>query len=115
MSTQLFPRATFAPRALAGPSRALEPTGSAAQPATSRLALAAALCALVGFLDGAGFCAAVILGHLSLVRIHRSGGSLRGRRIALLALAVGWIPILAVAAVFVLMFLIGLDVTVHGS
>jgi hypothetical protein len=86
-----------------------------ARPKISPVAAAAAVCAVLGFLNAAGFFAGVVLGHLALGRIKRSHGSLRGRRLALAAVFVSWTPIILVAAVFVAMFLIGLDVTAHAG
>lgn len=88
---------------------------SPVQPRFSPVAVAAAVCAVLGFLNTAGFFAGVVLGHVAWGQIRRSEGGLRGRRLALAALLVSWAPIVLVAVVFVLMFLIGLDVTVHGS
>jgi hypothetical protein len=86
-----------------------------ARPKVSPLAVAAAVCAVLGFLNAAGFFAGVVFGHLALGRLKRSNGRLRGRRLALAAVFVSWTPIVLVAVVFVLMFLIGLDVTAHRS
>jgi hypothetical protein len=121
MSINPFPGATFTSLTLSpgtNETLALGPGQNApavaARPATSRLAVAAAVCATLGFLNAAGFFAGIVLGHMALVRIKRSNGRLRGRRLALAAVIVSWTPIVLVAVVFVLMFLIGLDTTVHG-
>ncbi|MCB5280569.1 hypothetical protein [Arthrobacter sp. ES1] len=130
MSSTLFPVAVYTPRALAVRSNdaaaavrydSLSLDGHdfldepAARARTSPLAVAAAACAALGFLHGAGFLAGVILGHVALKLIKRSRGNLRGRRLARAALLVSWTPIVLVAVIFVLMVLIGLDVTVHGG
>lgn len=81
----------------------------------SPLAAAAAVCAVLGFLTAGGFFAGVILGHLALVRIKRSRGSLRGRRLAWAALTISWIPIVMTAVVFVAMFIFGLDAMLHQN
>jgi hypothetical protein len=139
MSNALFPVAVYTPRALAvrPPDVAVavrpndlalavrydsldphthgfldEPTVRAK---TSRLAVLAAVCALFGFLHGAGFIAGVVVGHLALRTIKRSKGRLGGRRLARAALLVSWTPIVLVAAVFALMFLIGLQTTIDGG
>ncbi|MEO3931356.1 DUF4190 domain-containing protein [Micrococcaceae bacterium Sec7.4] len=108
MSMTLFTGARFTDGFLdpepAGPARAK----------ISPLAVAAAVCAVLGFLTTGGFLAGVVLGHLALVRIKRSNGRLRGRRLAWTALVVSWIPIVITTVVFVAMFLIGLDATVHN-
>lgn len=88
---------------------------SPTRPKTSPLAVAAAVCAVLGFLSGAGFLAGIVLGHVALRRIKRSNGRLGGRRLALAAVFVSWTPIVLVAVVFVLMFLVGLNVTAHGG
>jgi hypothetical protein len=82
---------------------------------TSSLAVLAAVCALFGFLHGAGFIAGVVVGHVALRMIKRSKGRIGGRRLARAALLVSWTPIILVAAIFVLMFLIGLQTTLNGG
>lgn len=82
---------------------------------TSRLAVASAVCALFGFLHVSGFFAGVVLGHVALVRIRRSRGSLRGRGIARAALVASWTPIALVTGIGILMFLIGLQATINAS
>jgi hypothetical protein len=89
--------------------------GPAARARTSPVAVAAGACAALGFLHGAGFLAGVVLGHVALRLIKRSRVNLRGRRLARAALLVSWTPIVLVAAVFVLMFLIGLHTTLNGG
>ena len=139
MSNALFPVAVYTPRALAVRSNdftlADRPSdlalavrsdnlllddhdfldGPTARARTSPLAVAAAACAALGFLHGAGFLAGVVLGHVALRLIKRSKGRLRGRRLARAALLVSWTPIILVAAIFVLMFLIGLQTTLNGG
>lgn len=87
---------------------------SPTRPKISPLAVAAAVAAVLGFLTAAGFFTGVVLGHIALVRIKRSNGRLRGRRLAWAALIISWTPIVLVAVVFVAMFLIGLDTTVNS-
>lgn len=82
---------------------------------TSLLAVAAALCGLLGFFHFSGFVAGVVLGHVALVKIKHSNGSLRGRGIARVALLISWTPIVLVTGVGVLMFLIGLQTTINGG
>jgi hypothetical protein len=139
MSNALFPVAVYTPRTLAvrptNVAVAVRPNdlalalrydslsldghdfldGPTARARTSPLAVAAAVCAALGFLHGAGFLAGVILGHVALRLIKRSKGRLRGRRLARAALLVSWTPIILVAAIFVLMFLIGLQTTLNGG
>lgn len=102
MSSNFFSGSYFSPRAL-GPGLSRGP-----RPKTNPLAVAAAVCAALGFVTAVGFLGAIVVGHIALVRIKRSNGREAGRRLALVAVIVGWIPVGLVALVFGLLFIVGL-------
>jgi len=117
MSTELIPVAKFTPGVVADArptSRIHEPPAVAEDGRISPLAIAAAVCALLGFLNAAGFAAAIVLGHAARITIRRSGGRYRGRRLAGAALLVAWTPVVAVALTFGLMFAVGLNTMAQG-
>jgi len=59
-------------------------------PRTSSVAVAALLCAALGWwLFGLGSLAGIALGLVSLEQIHQSNGSLKGRGLAIAAIALG--------------------------
>lgn len=102
MTTKFFSGSYFSPKQL-GP-------GSETRPHTkiNTLAVAAAVCAALGFVTAVGFLGGVIFGHIALFRIKRSGGQESGRRLTLAAVVISWIPIVLVALIFGLLFLVGL-------
>lgn len=64
------------------------------------LAIVSLVCAVL-FLGGLGSVLAVILGHVSLSQIKRSGGSESGRGFAIAGLVIGYLGILAMVVVIV--------------
>ncbi len=48
-----------------------------------------------------GWVVAMVLGHRAKTRIDRSGGRLRGRRLAIAAIALGWVGFVGFAAVLI--------------
>lgn len=99
----------FSPRALGpGPSTRF-------QPKINTMAVVAAVCAALGFVTAVGFFGGVIFGHISLSRIKHSNGLESGRRLALAAVIVSWIPIILVVLVFGLLFLIGLSTAAQNG
>lgn len=64
---------------------------------TSKLALAAIIVGVAGFLcTGVGSIVAIVLGHSALVAIRRSGGRLDGRGLAWGGLVLGYLQLMAV-------------------
>lgn len=102
MSSNFLSDSYFSPRAL-GPG-----SGRGPRPRTNPLAVAAAVCAALGFVTAVGFVGAIIVGHIALVRIKRSNGREVGRRLAVAAVVVGWIPVGLVTLVFGLLVIVGL-------
>jgi hypothetical protein len=63
---------------------------------TSKLALAAIICGIAGFLcTGIASIAAIVLGHSALVVVRRSGGYLGGRGLAWGGLVLGYLQLTA--------------------
>lgn len=96
------------------PVKALE-VGAAntRKPQTNRYAIAAAICAVLGFVTAVGFVGGVICGHIALIQIRRTHEG--GRRLAIGALIVSWLPLVLVAAVFALLFLLGRFTVAQGG
>jgi Domain of unknown function (DUF1707)/Domain of unknown function (DUF4190) len=69
----------------------LAPTGRT----TNGLAVASLLAACLLWLGPAHAIVAVILGHVALYRIRRSGGTQKGRGLAVAGLTLGWIQVFA--------------------
>ena len=107
MSSNFFSGACSSPRELG--SRA----GSLFRPALNVLAVVAAVCAALGFVTAVGFVGGIIFGHIALVQIKSSKGRQAGRRLALAAVIVSWIPVTLVLLVFGVLFLIGLAASPH--
>lgn len=87
--------------------------GPQGRPKINTLAVAAAVCAALGFITAVGFPAAVVTGHMALSRIKHGGGRESGRGLALAAVIVGWIPVIAVTLLLGVLFTVGL-VTAAG-
>jgi hypothetical protein len=101
MSSNPFSGSYFSPKEL-GPGVNTSP-----RPKINTQAVVAAVCATLGFVTAVGFFGGIIFGHIALSRIKRSNGHESGRRLALAAVVVSWIPIILVALVFGLLVLIG--------
>lgn len=117
MTTDLIPAARFTSGVVADARPVTliqDPKTDFVRPRINPLAVAAAACALIGFLNAAGFPAAIVLGHAAQIVIRRSHGSYAGRRLALAAALVGWVPVIAVTVTLVLVFLAGLDAMQQG-
>jgi hypothetical protein len=99
----------FSPRELVhGPS-------NRTQPKINSMAVVAAVCAALGFVTAVGFFGGIIFGHIALSRIKRSNGLESGRRLALAAVIVSWIPIILVVLVFGLLVLVGLGTAAQSG
>lgn len=107
MSRNLFPRV---PLPVKEPESET-PTGS--RPKTNIFSVAAAVCAALGFITAIGFVAGVICGHIALAQIRRTREG--GRRLALGALIVSWTPLVLVAAIFGMLFLVGVFTAAQGG
>lgn len=105
MSSNFFSGSYFSPKVLGpGPS-------TRNQPKINTMAMVSAVSAALGFVTALGFFGGVIFGHIALSRIKRSNGRESGRRLALAAVIISWIPILLTALVFGVLFLVGLATT----
>jgi hypothetical protein len=62
---------------------------------TNGLAVASLIASVFVWFGPAGALAAIVLGHVALGRIARSGGTQRGRGLALIGLTLGYLEILA--------------------
>ena len=106
MSRNLFPIVSL-------PTKELGPRATTGtKPKTNTYAIAAAVCAALGFVTAVGFVVGVVCGHIALVQIKRTQEG--GRRLAIGALIVSWAPLVLVAVIFGLLFLVGL-ITVAQS
>jgi hypothetical protein len=61
---------------------------------TNALAIASLVAALFFWVGWVGALAAIVLGHVALTRIARSGGTQRGRGLALAGLTLGYLKLL---------------------
>ena len=72
----------------------LQPTVAPRPPRMSALAVVSLVAAVTGPLNVVGFLAAIVLGHISLVRLRfarrRGEGRQRGRRLAIAAVCIGY-------------------------
>lgn len=69
---------------------------------TSGLAIASLICSTAGTLfAGLGFIAGIITGHLALIEIRKSNGTLGGRGLALAGIIIGYTGIAMIVAVVI--------------
>ncbi|MGY4541156.1 hypothetical protein ACVWY0_001065 [Arthrobacter sp. UYNi723] len=109
MSSNFFSGSYFSPKELGLGS------STRTQPKINSMAMGAAVSAALGFVTAVGFFGGVIFGHIALSRIKHSDGRESGRRLALAAVIISWIPILLTALVFGVLFLVGLAATAQNG
>ena len=80
---------------------------------TSGLAIASIVCSIAGTaVAGIGFIAGIILGHMALSEISKSGGRIEGRGLALAGLIIGYVlAALCVIAIVVIIAIFANDPT----